>query len=128
MRPILTVDVIIKYKEGVVLIKRKTEPFLHYWAIPGGHVEYNETIEEAAKREVKEETNLNIRNLEQFHVYSDPKRDPRGHYVSVVFTAQGVGRFKNSEEVEDIRVFDKIPENIAFDHKIILTDYFKNRR
>jgi ADP-ribose pyrophosphatase YjhB (NUDIX family) len=90
--PHLAVDFIIKFGEGVVLISRKNFP--HGWAIPGGFVEYGETVEAAAIREAKEETNLDIEIESLFGVYSDPKRDPRWHCVAVVFVCKGKGELK----------------------------------
>ncbi|MHC1636266.1 MAG: NUDIX domain-containing protein, partial [Candidatus Methanospirareceae archaeon] len=74
--PVLTVDVVIKKDEGYVFIKRKKEPYKGWWAIPGGIVEYGETVEEAARREAKEETGLDVRLIKLIGVYSDPSRDP----------------------------------------------------
>jgi len=126
--PKLTVDIIIRMGEGVVLIERENAPF--GWAIPGGFVDYGETLEEAARREAKEETCLELDNLRQFHAYSDPSRDPRGHTVSVVFTAEGKGIPKAATDAKGIGVFtqDSLPREIAFDHRKILKDYFKSLR
>lgn len=126
--PRLTVDVIIEVAGGIVLIERKYPP--HGWAIPGGFVEYGETVEEAARREVKEETSLDLEELRQFHVYSDPSRDPRGHTVSVVFIARGVGTPEASSDAKSIDVFrrDELPDSIPFDHRKILTDYVRSLR
>lgn len=125
-QPRLTVDIIIELNDGIVLINRKNPPY--GWAIPGGFVDYGETVEEAAIREAKEETSLDIEELRQFHVYSDPKRDPRGHTVSVVFTAKGIGIPRAASDAEGIGVFKKenLPQNIAFDHRKILEDYFNS--
>lgn len=123
--PRLTVDIIIKMGDGVVLIKRANPPF--GWAIPGGFVDYGETVEEAALREAGEETSMRLENLRQFHVYSDPSRDPRGHTVSVVFTAEGMGTPKAATDAKEIGIFsqERLPEDIAFDHRKILEDYFR---
>jgi ADP-ribose pyrophosphatase YjhB (NUDIX family) len=88
--PLLTVDAIIEIDKGIILIKRKNPPA--GWAIPGGFVDYGETLEEAAIREMKEETSLDINLVRQFHTYSDPDRDPRHHTVSTIFiaTARGI--------------------------------------
>jgi 8-oxo-dGTP diphosphatase len=88
--PKLAVDCIILIDGRVLLIHRRNPP--HGWALPGGFVEYGESVEEAVRREMKEETGLDLQNLRQFRVYSDPTRDQRGHVVSVVFTARGAGR------------------------------------
>lgn len=122
--PLSTVDIIIEYQEGIVLIKRKNPPF--GWAIPGGFVDYDESLEEAAAREAKEETNLDITKLRQFHAYSAPGRDPRGHTISCVFIAEGKGKLKAKTDAKDAAIFHKqnLPLNFAFDHKKIISDYF----
>ena len=79
--PQCTVDIIIEIDKKIVLIKRKYPPF--GWAIPGGFVEKGETLENAAAREAKEETGLDLKNLKQFHAYSNPERDSRFHTISV---------------------------------------------
>ncbi len=120
----LTVDCIIRIDNKIVLIKRKNPPY--GWAIPGGFVDEGETVEDAVRREMKEETNLDLSNMKQFHVYSDPERDPRGHTVSVVFTADGIGEMKAQDDAKEIGLFtrDTLPDKIAFDHWMILADYF----
>ncbi len=98
--PYLTVDIIIeRQKDGrkqIVLVKRKNPP--HGWALPGGFVDYGETVEEAAVREAREETGLDVRLKRQFHVYSDPSRDPRLHTVSVVFIAEADGEPQGADD------------------------------
>ena len=122
----MTVDCIIDINNKIVLIERKNPPY--GWALPGGFVDEGETVEDAVIREMKEETNLSLENLQQFHVYSDPLRDPRGHTVSVVFTATGVGEPKAQDDAKEVGLFtsDALPEDIAFDHRKILSDYFKS--
>ena len=122
--PLLTVDIIIEVApKRIILIERKNPPF--GWAIPGGFVDYGETLEEAAIREAREETGMELVNLRQFHAYSDPERDPRGHTVSVVFTAAGRGFPKAADDAKNLQVFslDELPERLAFDHSLILSDY-----
>ena len=85
--PYSTVDIIIEMEGGVVLIERKNPPF--GWAIPGGFVDYGESLETCAVREAKEETGIEVSNLVQMHIYSDPNRDPRFHTICTVFVAQG---------------------------------------
>lgn len=125
--PRLTIDIIIEYKKQIVLVKRKNPPF--GWALPGGFVKYGETVEASAIREAKEETGLKLKELKQFYVYSDPKRDPRGHTVTVVFTAKGFGIPFASSDAKKIGLFKKndLPKKIAFDHRKILNDYYKSR-
>lgn len=122
--PKLTVDIIIDIGGKVVLIKRRNPP--PGWALPGGFVDYGETVENAAAREAKEETSLDLCELRQFHVYSAPNRDVRGHTVSVVFTARGRGVPKADDDAQEIALFahDSLPAAIAFDHRQILADYF----
>ncbi|MDI6703619.1 MAG: NUDIX hydrolase [bacterium] len=123
--PIPTVDIIIELEEGIVLIKRKNPPY--GWAIPGGFVDYGESLEEAAKREAKEETGLDIRLITQLHTYSDPKRDPRFHTISTVFIAKANGVPMASSDAKEVKVFDlsNLPKRLAFDHKNILQDYLR---
>lgn len=126
--PDIAADVIIRYMGGIVLIKRRYPP--HGWAIPGGHINVGETVEQAAIREAREETGLNVNLIRQFHVYSDPKRDPRKHTVSVVFIGEGKGELKAGDDAEDAKVFAEKETkdlDIAFDHTAILMDYFNNR-
>jgi len=127
--PIPTVDIIIEIEsKGIILIKRKNPPF--GWAIPGGFVDYGESLEEAAIREAKEETNLEVKLIRQFHTYSNPKRDPRHHSISTVYIAKGKGKPKAKDDALEIGIFNKLnlPDEIAFDHCSILKDYFKSRQ
>ena len=125
--PIPTVDIIIELKGGVVLIKRKNPP--EGWALPGGFVDYGETLEYAAAREAKEETGLDIELIRQFHTYSDPRRDPRHHTITTVYVAKAQGTAIAGDDAKEAGVFRKeaLPEKIAFDHKEILNDYFSRR-
>ena len=125
--PFPTVDIIIEINGGVVLIKRKNPPF--GWALPGGFVDYGESLEEAAIRESKEETGLNIKLIRQFHAYSDPGRDPRHHTITVVYIASAQGKPRGKDDAVEAHIFTRstLPENIAFDHKQILEDYFTGK-
>ena len=127
--PVPTVDVIIEMREGgVILIERKNEPY--GWALPGGFVDYGESLEAAAVREAKEETSLDVDLIEQFHTYSNPARDPRQHTISTVFVARAGGVPRAASDARDIGVFtgQSLPEPLAFDHAGILKDYFSTRR
>jgi ADP-ribose pyrophosphatase YjhB (NUDIX family) len=121
--PRLTVDVIIRMGEEIVLIRRRNPP--HGWALPGGFVDCGETVEQAAVREMREETKLELAELRQFRVYSDPVRDPRHHTVTVVFTARGVGMPQAADDAREIGLFrlNALPAPLAFDHRRILDDY-----
>lgn len=125
-QPKIAVDVIISLKGKIVLVKRRNPPF--GWALPGGFVNYGETAEQAARREVREETSLRLTKLKQFHVYSDPARDPRGHTLSVVFTAQGHGTPRAADDAQEIGLFSRetLPRQLAFDHQRILRDYLRH--
>ncbi len=122
--PVPTVDTIIEYASGIVLIQRKNPP--HGWALPGGFVDYGETVEHAAMREAGEETGLDLRHMRMFHVYSDPGRDPRQHTISIVFTAEGSGELVAGDDAKGAAVFSEghLPEDIAFDHSSIIRDYY----
>jgi O-acetyl-ADP-ribose deacetylase (regulator of RNase III)/ADP-ribose pyrophosphatase YjhB (NUDIX family) len=126
--PYVTVDVIIELPEGIVIIKRSNPPF--GWALPGGFVDYGESLEDAAMREAKEETNLDLAQLKQFHTYSDPARDPRFHTIGTVFTAKAKGTPKAGDDAADFKVI-KLSQveklKFAFDHKKILQDYINSK-
>ncbi len=126
--PLLTVDIIIEIQDAIVLIKRKNSPF--GWAIPGGFVDYGESLETAAIREAKEETSLDIKLVKQFQAYSDPSRDPRHHTVTVVYIAKAMGTPKAADDAERSGLFaqGKLPVPIVFDHKNILNDYFRYKK
>ena len=124
--PVPTVDIIIEVEGGIVLIKRRNPP--QGWAIPGGFVDYGETVEAAAVREAREETGLDVRPTRLLGVYSDPARDPRLHTISTVFVAPASGTPVAGDDAADAGVFnqDTLPDQIAFDHRAILEDYFKS--
>lgn len=122
--PFITVDIIIELPEGIVLIERSNPPY--GWAIPGGFLDYNESLEDCAIREAKEETSLDIYDLRQFHTYSKPGRDPRFHTVTTVFTAKGRGVPKADSDAANLKVFkpqEMLKLDLAFDHKQVLSDY-----
>ena len=122
--PFPTVDIVIEMDEGIVLIQRKNPPY--GWALPGGFVDYGESLEKAAVREAREETSLEVDLISLLGAYSDPGRDPRHHTISVVFTARAKGVPRAADDAAGIGVFppDAIPDNLAFDHKRIIADYF----
>lgn len=119
--PFLTVDALILYDRKLVFIRRLNSPFEGQFALPGGFVEIGETVEEAAVRESKEETGLDIELIKLHGVYSDPGRDPRGHTVTVCYIAKGSGNLKAGSDAKDIRLFgiNEIPK-LAFDHNKIV--------
>ncbi len=121
--PTPTVDLIIAFQGGVVLIERRNPPY--GWALPGGFVDYGETVEEAALREAREETGLEVEDLAQFHVYSAPERDPRQHTITTVFYGRGTGRLLAGDDAARAQVFalGQLPDAMAFDHRAILADY-----
>jgi ADP-ribose pyrophosphatase YjhB (NUDIX family) len=125
--PLPTVDIIIELKDGIVLIERSNQP--HGWALPGGFVDYGESLESAAIREAREETGLDVILIRQFHAYSDPMRDPRHHTITNVFIAKAEGKPVAGDDAKGLGVFskEKLPAEIAFDHRDILNDYFTGR-
>ena len=127
--PVPTVDIIIEFQEaGIILIERRNPP--HGWALPGGYVDYGESLESAAVREAREETSLDVQLLGQFHSYSDPARDPRRHNISTVFIARASGSPRAASDARAVGVFsrDNLPRPLVFDHAQILKDYFHARR
>lgn len=127
--PFPTVDIIIEIKErGIVLIMRKNAP--RGWALPGGFVDYGESLEAAAIREAREETGLDIAILGQLHTYSKPDRDPRHHTISTVFVATAAGIPVGADDAREAVIFkeDDLPRTLMFDHAEILKDYFQVKR
>jgi 8-oxo-dGTP diphosphatase len=127
--PLPAVDIIIEYQgQGLVLIERQKPP--HGWALPGGFVEYGESLEEAAVREAREETGLAVHLLGQFHSYSHPRRDPRRHVITTVFVARGTGLPEAASDARSLAIFApaELPPNLAFDHHQILQDYLNVRK
>ena len=126
--PTPTVDVIIETDGGkIVLIERKNPP--HGWALPGGFVDVGESLAQAAVREAREETSLEVTLTEQFFAYSDPKRDPRGATCSVVFLGRATGTPRAEDDAKNIGVYalDRLPA-LAFDHGQILDDYRRYKK
>ncbi|MDI9436794.1 MAG: NUDIX hydrolase [Euryarchaeota archaeon] len=129
-QPSLTVDIVIVHDDGtVMLIKRKNNPFKGLWALPGGFVEYGETVEQAAVREAREETGIFVDIKKLVGVYSSPDRDPRGHTVTICVLAKPTGgTVTPSTDAADASYFSLYEINslkLAFDHKKILKDALK---
>ena len=129
--PTPTVDLIIELIDRphrpIVLIERQNPPY--GWALPGGFVDYGESVETAARREAEEETSLQVTLIEQFQVYSDPTRDPRQHTLSVVLLASATGEPHAQDDAKAIQVCElwELPSNLCFDHGQILADYRRYR-
>lgn len=127
--PFTTVDAIIEIEDGIVVIKRSNPPF--GFALPGGFVDYGESLEDAVRREAKEETGLELSGLKQFHTYSEPGRDPRFHTIGTVFIATGKGKPQAGDDAAGLKVV-KLNEieklDFAFDHKKIIEDYLKYKK
>ena len=124
--PYPTVDIIIEltdYDNQIVLIERANEPL--GTAIPGGFVDMGESLENAAIREAKEETNLDIELIMQFKTYSNPKRDPRFHTISTVFIAKAFGSPLAGDDAKTCKIYslNMLPNNLVFDHNQILKEY-----
>ncbi|HOO70152.1 MAG TPA: NUDIX hydrolase [Spirochaetota bacterium] len=134
--PVPTVDIIIEMGDAdrggqntrsIVLISRKNPPL--GWALPGGFVDYGESLEQAARREALEETSLEVGLVRQFHSYSDPQRDPRQHTITTVFIARATGVPQAADDAREARLFtvETLPENIVFDHRTIIMDYYNSK-
>jgi 8-oxo-dGTP diphosphatase len=123
--PYPTVDIIIELGDrGIILVQRGKPPY--GWALPGGFVDYGESLEEAARREAGEETSLEVELVRQLGAYSAPDRDPRHHTISVVFVARAGGEPRAADDAREVGVFreEDLPAPLAFDHAGILKDYF----
>jgi ADP-ribose pyrophosphatase YjhB (NUDIX family) len=121
--PLPTVDIIIEATDGIVLIERKNKPL--GWALPGGFVDYAESLEQAAVREAREETGLHVTLTRQLKTYSDPDRDPRHHTISTIFIATADGSPNAGDDAGKTGIFTQqnLPP-LVFDHAKILADYF----
>ncbi|MEK6727202.1 MAG: macro domain-containing protein [Candidatus Omnitrophota bacterium] len=127
--PFVTVDALIELPDGIVIIKRSNPPF--GWALPGGFVDYGESLEDAVKREAKEETDLDLTGIKQFHTYSKPNRDPRFHTIGTVFIAKAIGKPKAGDDAAGLKIIglNEIKDlDFAFDHKKILQDYINYKQ
>ncbi len=121
-------DLIIEQNDEIVLIKRKYEPFKDHWCLPGGHVEHGEQVRNAARREAKEETGLDVELDALLGIYDTPERDPRGPVISIVYTATPEDSNQSLDPATDAKdaqwvTLDDLPEELGFDHKQILEDY-----
>ena len=126
--PFVTVDAIIEVAAGIVLVKRSNPPL--GFALPGGFVDYGESLENAVAREAREETGLELEGLRQFHTYSDPSRDPRFQTVTTVFAARSAGMPRAGDDAAEVHIVS--PQKIeslafAFDHKQVLQDWLQKR-
>ena len=122
----LTIDAVIVKDDKVLLIKRGAEPFKGFWALPGGYVDWDETVEDAVKREVAEETGLAVTNLELIGVFSKPERHPK-QCVAIAYAVEAHGDPVVGDDAVEFQwaSLDSLPE-LAFDHEKIIGDYLKN--
>lgn len=126
-RPAVTVDIVVVTDEDrprVLLIRRKHAPFAGRWAIPGGFVDMDETLEDAARRELLEETGVRVKRLEQLYTFGDPHRDPRGRTISIVYLTQVRPQElkpKAADDAAEVGWHSMLrPPPLAFDHDRIL--------
>ena len=135
-RPALTVDIIIKKKAGnsfyILLIERKNEPFKNQWALPGGFVDIDEEIEDAAYRELKEETSISEIILSQFHTFGKIGRDPRGRTISIVYHGLLTNTNQKVSAGDDAKNLKWFPLNelpkLAFDHKPVIESFIMHKK
>lgn len=122
----VTVDAVIIKDNKILLIKRGAEPDKHLWGTPGGHVDWDETIEDAVRREVKEELGVNAVSLKQIGIYSDPNRHPK-QCINIPYGVNIEGEIKTGDDAKEYRWFelDNLPKPLAFDHEKIIEDYLK---
>ena len=127
--PLLAVDAVILFCDGIVLINRDNPPYQGCFALPGGFVEIGETVEDAVQREAGEETGLVIELMGLVGIYSDPGRDPRGHVVSAAFLASGRGELVSGSDARSVEVFliNSLPP-LAFDHDKRISDALRLSR
>ena len=129
--PAPTVDIIIELVDRpnrpIILIERHNIPY--GWAIPGGFVDYGESVENAAIREAQEEVSLSVQLVEQFYVYSDPQRDQRKHTLAIAFIATATGEPKAADDAKNLAIVNQwdMPNNLCFDHDRIMADYWRYR-
>jgi 8-oxo-dGTP diphosphatase len=123
--PPIAADVIVEIGDQIVLIDRKNFPF--GWAIPGGFVDFGETVEQTAVREAREEISLEVELRALLGIYSRPDRDPRGQTIGVVYVGRASGTPKAADDARAVRLFppDRLPATMAFDHAAILSDYLR---
>lgn len=127
-RPYISTDCIVFDElKRVLLIRRKNEPFRGQYALPGGFIEVGETAEDSARRELKEETGIEAGNLRLLGVYSDPKRDPRHHTITIAYLVRADGQAPVAGDDAATAEFVAHPEKqkLAFDHNLILRDALK---
>lgn len=125
----IAIDAIIIKESSILLIKRGCEPDKGKWALPGGHIDWDETIEKAVTREVKEETNLDVVNARFLAIYSNPSRHPK-QMLAAVYLTEVTGSPHAGSDADDLNYFslESLPENLAFDHKEIIGNYYAKNR
>lgn len=125
--PALSVNAIIEKDESILLVRRNEQPFHRMWSLPGGYVEYGERVEDALKREIYEELELEIEPLRLLGVYSDTFRHPSKHVVAIAYLAKILdGTLKENSEIAEAKFFKpkEIPDKLAFDHSKMIKDYY----
>jgi 8-oxo-dGTP diphosphatase len=126
--PYPTVDVVVEVGGGIVLVERKNPP--HGWALPGGFIDYGERVEDAARREMMEETGLEVELVHLLGVYSDVDRDPRHHTLTVVYVGRADGTPRGGDDAARAEIFDpeRLPSPLCFDHARVVRDYLAFKR
>ena len=119
----ISIDTVITRNNKILLIKRGIDPFKGFWGLPGGYVSWDESVEDAVKREAKEETTLDVSNLKLIGVYSNPKRHPK-QVINIAYLVDSEGKPKASDDVVKCKWYtlNSLPEKLAFDHRKIIKD------
>lgn len=123
----ISIDALIITDNKILLIKRGSEPYKGLWALPGGHLDWDETLEEAVIREVKEETGLKVTSINFLKVYSTPSRHPR-QLIAVAYQVETSGKPQAGDDARELKFFPfaNLPKQLAFDHQHIIDDHLRN--
>jgi ADP-ribose pyrophosphatase YjhB (NUDIX family) len=125
----VTLDAVtVNSTDQILLVKRGREPYKGFWGNPGGHLDWDETTEEGAIRELKEETGLDAQSITFLNIYTKPERHPK-QAISIAYLIKASGEPKAADDADEVQWYDlsDLPEQLAFDHKTIIEDYLKNR-
>jgi len=125
----VSIDALIVRDGNILLIKRGIEPYKDFWGLPGGHLDFDEKIEDAVRREVKEETGLVVTSLLLHGIYDSPSRHPK-QSVAISYITETIGEPKAGDDAAEVQFFliNNLPSELAFDHNKIIADYLKKTK